>query len=154
MRLNGFFCAARAVLGTTYLLFPRLPLQAAGPGPGPGRHGACTAARILGARHLAQALVTSGRPPPAVLVLGAEADAAHAASMVVLGLLSRRWRRAALTDALIAATLTAVGIAVARTGPGEQPSVDRLGQPGVHQPGHGRPGDSASGCWLGSPPGR
>lgn len=59
------------------------------------------------------------RPPPAVLVLGAEADAAHAASMAALGLLSRRWRRAALTDALIAATLTVVGIALARADPGE-----------------------------------
>jgi hypothetical protein len=116
MRLNVFFCAARAMLGSTYLLFPRVPLQ--GTGPGPGRHGA-TAARILGARHLAQALVTSGHPPAAVLALGAEADAAHAASMAVLGLLSRRWRRVALTDALIAATLTAIGIAAARTCAGE-----------------------------------
>ena len=51
--------------------------------------------------------------------LQAEADAAHAASMAALGLLPRRWRRAALTDALIAATLTAVGIALARADPGE-----------------------------------
>ena len=123
MRLNGFFCGARAILGTTYLLFPALPLK--GAGPGPGRHGARTAARLLGARHLAQALATSGQPPPAVLLLGAEADTAHAVSMAVLGLLSRRWRRAALTDALIAATLTAIGIAAARTDPGE-PAAQRM----------------------------
>ena len=72
---------------------------------------------------------TSGQPPPAVLVLGAEADTAHAVGMAVLGLLSRRWRRAALTDALIAATLTAIGIAAARTDPGE-PAAEGWGRLG------------------------
>jgi hypothetical protein len=118
MGLNEFFCAARAALGSIYLLFPELAVRSAGSSHDERRVRAT--ARILGARHLVQALATSGRPPAAVLALGAEADAAHAASMAVLGLLSRRWRRAALADALIATTLTVTGIAAAvRAGPTE-----------------------------------
>ena len=52
-----------------------------------------------------------------MLLLGAEADTAHAASMLALGLISRRCRRAALPDALLAASLAAAGIAAARRAP-------------------------------------
>jgi hypothetical protein len=61
MRLNGFFCAARAMLGTTYLLFPALPLRATAGGQ--DEQSARATARILGARHLAQALVTPALVP-------------------------------------------------------------------------------------------
>ncbi|MEP7022504.1 MAG: hypothetical protein ABJB47_01565 [Actinomycetota bacterium] len=112
MRPATIFCAARAALGTAYLLFPALAARLAGPRQ--SARAARGTARILGARHLTQALTTSGQPDRAVLTLGAEADATHAASMAALAIMSRRWRRAALTDALIATTLTAAGLAVAR----------------------------------------
>jgi hypothetical protein len=70
--------------------------------------------RVLGARQLAQALATGAQPTPAVLALGAEVDAAHAASMLALGLFTRRWRQAALVDALIAAGFATAGAAAAR----------------------------------------
>lgn len=105
----------RAGLGTAYLIFPaRAARVSAGQDHGAP---ATWVARILGARHLAQALATSGRPTGAVLALGAEVDAAHAASMLALGLISRRWRRAALRDALLAASLAAAGVAAARRAP-------------------------------------
>jgi hypothetical protein len=51
-----------------------------------------------------------------VLLLGAEVDAAHAASMVALALCSRRWRRAAVVDAMIASLFALAGAAAARSG--------------------------------------
>ncbi len=104
----------RAVLGTAYLSFPALAVRVAGnQAPEATRR----VTRILGARHLLQALATAGQPPGTVLLLGAEADIAHAASMLALGLISRRWRRAALPDAFVAASLAAAGIAAARRAP-------------------------------------
>jgi hypothetical protein len=74
-------------------------------------------AGVLGTRHLVQALLTADRPTSAVLLLGAEADAAHAASMAGLAVMSGRWRRYALGDALIAASLAAVGLTCAANAP-------------------------------------
>lgn len=70
--------------------------------------------RALGARHLAQALVTRGQPAAGTLALGGAVDAAHAASMLALGLACGRWRRAALYDAVLAASLAAAGAIAAR----------------------------------------
>jgi hypothetical protein len=72
--------------------------------------------RVLGIRQVGQALVTGPQPSAAVLLLGAEVDAAHAASMVTLALCSRRWRRAALADAMIATLFALAGAAAARSG--------------------------------------
>ena len=69
--------------------------------------------RVLGIRQLGQALVTGTQPSAAVLLLGAEVDAAHAASMGVLAQCSRCWRRAALADALIASLFALTGVAAA-----------------------------------------
>jgi hypothetical protein len=66
-------------------------------------------AQVLGARHLAQAAVTAFAPVPDVLALGAEVDAAHAASMVALATASRAARHAAMTDALAEAVFAAIG---------------------------------------------
>jgi hypothetical protein len=58
-------------------------------------------ARILGARHLAQAVLTlSG--DPVTHALGGAVDLTHSASMVLLALVDRRRRRAAATSAAIA----------------------------------------------------
>ena len=72
--------------------------------------------RVLGIRQVGQALVTGTQPSAAVLLLGAEVDAAHAASMVTLALCSRRWRGAALADAMIATLFALAGAAAARSG--------------------------------------
>ena len=70
---------------------------------------ACTVARILGARHLAQAVLTLWRPRPAVLLAGAGIDACHAASMLALAAADPRVRRAGIADAVTAAAFTATG---------------------------------------------
>jgi hypothetical protein len=70
-------------------------------------------ARILGARHIAQAGLTLLRPDPALLALGAGADALHAASMAALALADTPYRRIAGTDALAAAAFAADGFLVA-----------------------------------------
>jgi hypothetical protein len=70
--------------------------------------------RVLGIRQLCQAFLTGTQPSAAVLALGVEVDAAHAASMVALALCSRRWRRAAIADAMIASLFALAGAAAAR----------------------------------------
>jgi hypothetical protein len=116
------FCVSRLVLGTAYLTWSALATRRQAE-PSPLR----TVAGILGARHLAQGLLTAGRPARAALALGAEVDAAHSASMIVLGSLSRRWRTAAFTDALVAGAFTAAGVACTRRLPGGQPASSKTG---------------------------
>jgi hypothetical protein len=71
-------------------------------------------ARVLGARHLAQAAVTVGSGPSAEsLGLGAAVDITHAASMAVLALADRRVRRVTLTDALIEMAFATAGLSSA-----------------------------------------
>ena len=103
-------CAARAALGASYLMSASLGSISRRAGRGSR---ARAIVKILGARHLVQAMITSGRPSGAVLTLGAGVDAAHAASMAILGMLSGRWRGVAFTDALIAASLATAGLACA-----------------------------------------
>ncbi len=106
------FAAARASYGAALLWLPGpLTQAAAGHAPGPGTR---TTARVLGLRQLLQAGITGGDPSPRALMLGAATDAAHAASMAALAVTGRRWRRAALLDALAAATLAAAGLRAAR----------------------------------------
>ncbi len=115
-------CASRLMLGTGYLTWSAL---AARNKRGPKALRA--AAGILGARHLAQGLLTVGRPARAALALGAEVDAAHSASMVVLGSLSGRWRTAAFADALLAGSFAAAGAACARSLPDSRPARNGTG---------------------------
>jgi len=103
--------AARLVLGSAFLSWSARAARRHDPA------GGRTVAAVLGARHLAQALITVGRPGRAALALGAEVDAVHSASMIALGLLSGRWRAAALADALLAGSLAAAGTACARSRP-------------------------------------
>jgi hypothetical protein len=112
--LMARFGQLRAGLGAAQVLFPGLasrPLVIQ-----PLDRGSRGVIRVLGIRQLSQALVTGTQPSAAVLLLGAEVDAAHAASMVTLALCSRRWRRAAVVDAMIATLFALVGAAAARSG--------------------------------------
>jgi hypothetical protein len=70
---------------------------------------ACRVARLLGTRHLIQAALTAAAPEPAVLAIGGQVDAVHAASMLLLAAVSRTGRRAALADALTEAAFAAAG---------------------------------------------
>jgi hypothetical protein len=76
-------------------------------------------ARLLGARHVAQAMLTALAPLPGAFVAGAEVDALHATSMLILAAADRAARRAALTDAVAEAAFAAAGLAaVASRGDG------------------------------------
>jgi hypothetical protein len=85
-------CATRASLGTAYLRSSAL--RRLGTREADGSPAASKVITILGVRHLIQALITSARPSETVIKVGSGVDAAHAASMVILGLLSLRWRGA------------------------------------------------------------
>jgi NAD(P)-dependent dehydrogenase (short-subunit alcohol dehydrogenase family) len=108
---------ARTTAGVTFLY-----RAAAGQNRHSGRQPGLSPAvhAILGVRQLAQALA-SIRPTTAVLVIGAEVDAVHAASMAAAALLPRPWRRAALLDGLLAGSMAAAGLAAARAGDGTTP---------------------------------
>jgi hypothetical protein len=66
-------------------------------------------ARVLGARQLAQAVLSGTDPSPEVLALGVWVDGVHAASAVGLALADRHRARAGVTDAAIAATWGLLG---------------------------------------------
>lgn len=107
----------RAVVGIARLAFPHtlIPGLAAGPLSDRGQR----VLRVLGARQVAQAVITGRTPTRAVLLLGAEVDVAHAASMIGLAVFERRYRRAALGDAAIAAAFAVAGAVAARTRPSQ-----------------------------------
>lgn len=71
-------------------------------------------ARVLGARQLAQAGLSGPAPTAAALARGVEVDALHAASMIGLAVLSRRWRPAALASAAVAAGFATAGVLATR----------------------------------------
>jgi hypothetical protein len=119
---NGTRCSPAALAGLRGAYGIALcaapgPLMGLLGGPPPGRR-ARAVARMLGARHLAQASLL-GMGGPAVASLGAEVDLLHAASMFGLALVvPRRWR-AGLADGLIATAFAAASISWAsRTGRG------------------------------------
>jgi hypothetical protein len=101
----------RAGYGAALLLAPVLTIRLATGNP-PSRR-ACRVARLLGARHLAQATLTAVAPLPGAFVAGAGADALHAASMLILATVDRAARRAALTDTAAEAAFAAAGLAAA-----------------------------------------
>jgi hypothetical protein len=72
-------------------------------------------ARVLGARHLVQAVLTARSPSPAVLGLGALVDVLHSASMLALGAANRPMRNAEFADGLIAASFAVAGTALTAT---------------------------------------
>jgi hypothetical protein len=108
--------AARSGYGWLLACVPQRMLEVGTPQT-PGRP-AVTVTRVLGARHLLQAMATAwaeaaGLPPGPVLLAGAAVDATHAASMIGLAVISRPLRRAALADALLETGLGAFGVVTA-----------------------------------------
>lgn len=102
---------ARTGYGAALVLAPG-PAILLATGRLPGRR-ACLVARLLGARHLAQATLTALAPVPAVFGAGAQVDALHAASMLMLAAVDRAARTAALTDTVAEAAFAAAGLAAA-----------------------------------------
>lgn len=135
------FVVARGALGAIELVLPELmKLTNLTPPPswgGPGCDRRSTVAvRVLGGRQLVQALVTYLAPEAKVATAGAAVDAIHALSMVALAMISSRWRRAALTEAVVATALAGVGVSLAPSLP--------------HPPSPTRPAVKAA-CRLGPP---
>lgn len=97
---------ARAAYGAALLCTPG-PLIAAVTGY-PASPPARFAARVLGLRHLAQALICGAIPVRGLIEAGAAADSLHAASMFVLAGTDRGRRVALLADALVACTFVAI----------------------------------------------
>ena len=106
---------ARAGYGVALVAVPGLLIGLTGQRPG---RRACAVARVLGARHLLQAGVTAAAQladpgDSAVLSGGAAADLLHASTMVALGVLDPRARRAALIEAGLETALGVAGAAAA-----------------------------------------
>ena len=93
----------RAAYGIVGLVAPGR-LAALELGRAPGR-GTTTVARILGARHLAQALAVLATGGADAHRLGGGVDALHAASMVPWSAAARTDRRYYVTSGVVAATL-------------------------------------------------
>jgi hypothetical protein len=104
--------AARAAYGAALLALPAPMCRLyAGHPTGAAPH---VAARVLGARHLAQAALLAGGPRRQRA--GAAVDGLHAASLVTLALVDRRNARLALTDAAVATLFGSLGLALAGRG--------------------------------------
>jgi hypothetical protein len=110
----GVATLVRAAYGAALCCAPGAMLRLEG-GPGTAASaGARTVARILGGRHIVQAVLSAARPTPAVLAAGAGTDVLHSASMIALAALDRPRRRLGLSDSLMAAAFAAGGWALAR----------------------------------------
>lgn len=120
----------RSIWGAALLAAPRTVLSTI--------HGvdadrrAVVVTRILGARHLAQAGLSGLNPSPEVLAAGTWVDGVHSLTAVGLAAVDRHRARAAVTDAVIAATWALFGAHDLSAGhpapPGRQRRRDRLAQ--------------------------
>ncbi|CQD19374.1 hypothetical protein BN000_04510 [Mycobacterium europaeum] len=72
--------------------------------------------RILGARHLGQAVLSGINPGPEVLAAGVWVDAVHSATALGLAAVDRRRARGGVTDAAVAAAWAGLGWRHLRTG--------------------------------------
>jgi hypothetical protein len=82
-------------------------------------------ARILGARHLSQAVLSGVDPSPEVLAMGVWVDCAHATTALALAAVDRSRARGGLTDAGVAAVWAAAGYHDLNTGAVPSPRHDR-----------------------------
>jgi hypothetical protein len=120
-RLRLLIPLARAGYGTALLCAPG-PLIGVVTGQPPSRR-ARRVARVLGVRHLAQAVVTALSPGPEVVALGVVVDLLHAASMFAFAAVVPDLRRAELADALAATSLAVL-----------EPALSRVARPRTAEP--------------------
>ena len=102
-RLRLLVPLARAGYGAALLCAPG-PMIGVVTGQPPSRR-ARQVARVLGVRHLAQAVITALNPGPEVVALGVVVDLLHAASMFAFAAIVPDLRGAELADALAATSL-------------------------------------------------
>lgn len=114
--MRGGYAVLRAGQGLILLAAPEAAVR--GLVSCPVTPGAQAVLRVLGTRQLAQALVYVAEPARSVRMLGSVTDLMHFASMLALACADRRWRRAALVDALVAAGYAYVGFSRVRNGRG------------------------------------
>lgn len=100
----------RICYGACELIWPSGVYRVLSGGPPP--KGAVAVMRILGARHVAQGVVLAGADrlsaPHTLHRMFSLVDAAHCATMVALAAASRRLRRPAAIDAVIAGSFAAL----------------------------------------------
>ncbi|MBY0387227.1 MAG: hypothetical protein K2X56_03720 [Mycobacterium pseudokansasii] len=65
--------------------------------------------RVLGARHLVQALLSGPNPGPAALAAGVLVDTVHSITAFGLAMVDRRRARGGVADGLVAATWAGLG---------------------------------------------
>ena len=99
--------AVRVGWGAALIAAPRPLLRGLARADGPADRVAVAVLRVLGVRHVAQAVAETLGPQPIVRYLGAAVDGLHALTAVGLAVLDPRWRRGALTDTAIAASFAA-----------------------------------------------
>lgn len=118
------FAVLRGVYGAILLLAPRRVAGLyTGAAPDPAT---VVVARVLGARQLAQAVLTAGAPGALVLGLGVEVDLAHSASMLALAVFDARRRRGGLVEAAVAGGFAAAGAVLGgRRSPAAAPRTHR-----------------------------
>ena len=101
----------RLAYGLALVLAPRTVAGAVGERPD---RAVLAVMRLLGVRHLVQASLLARSREPRRVRLGAGVDGAHGASMLALAAALPRHRTLALASALVAAGMTACGLAEAR----------------------------------------
>ncbi len=113
----------RATYGAALLVAPSRVLTAVGARD--DRRGRVVA-RILGARHLVQGVLSGWRPSPEVLAMGVWVDGVHAATAGVGALVDRDRRSIALLDGALASTWAAAGLRDLRGGRVPPPQHQRV----------------------------
>lgn len=81
--------------------------------------------RILGARHLAQAMFSGIRPGPEVIAAGVWVDAVHSITAVGLAVVNPHRARGGITDAIVAAAWALFGIHDLTSGKTTRPDRER-----------------------------
>ncbi|MCG7593768.1 hypothetical protein ACXYX3_08085 [Mycobacterium sp. C3-094] len=98
----------RAGWGAALLAAPEAILKTVARDDDPDRW-AINVTRVLGARHLAQSILSGRRPTGDVLAMGVWVDGVHAATALVLAIVDRRRARLGVTDAAVAAAWGGAG---------------------------------------------
>lgn len=107
-----YVALVRAAYGALLLLAPGAAVRLASGEP--ADPASTLVGRVLGLRHLAQALVMDRAGNRDRLLVGAAIDAAHALSMLGLAASNREHRRVAALDAVLATGLAISGLREAR----------------------------------------
>jgi hypothetical protein len=132
---------ARAGYGTALLVAPG-PMIGIVTGQPPSRR-ARQVARILGVRHLTQAVITAANPGPEVVALGVIVDLLHAASMFAFAAVVPELRTAELADALAATALAVAEPTI--SGAGQPKALG--GRPQIEDGAAARSSGAPLGCW-------